>query len=289
MKKKIVLILGASGFLGEYVFNQFDQSKFNVLKQSRKFKKKFFKINLHNKIETEKKLQKIKPNFILNLASLTDINKCENNYKLAYNSNVTIIKNIQNYIKNNKKCHLLHVSTDQVYSGRGPHKEKKKVKPVNCYSLTKYLGEQEAMKVNATILRTNFVGKNLSTKKSLTDWFIDSCKAKKKILLFKDVFFSPLDVNTLSKIIIQIIKKRKPGIYNLGSKNGISKARFLRRLAKKLNLNTQNLKDINLNKVKKIVQRPKDMRLNVDLFEKTFKIKLPKINKVINKIYFSYL
>ena len=60
-------------------------------------------------------------------------------------------------------------------------------------------------------------------------------------------------------------------------------------MAKKLNLDTKNMKDINLNKVKKIVQRPNDMRLNVNLFEKTFKIKLPKINKVIDKIYFSYL
>ena len=208
MKKNTVLILGASGFLGKYVFNQFDKSKFNVIKQSRKFKKNYFKINLLNKFETEEKLQKIKPNFILNLAGLTDVNKCENNYKLAYSSNVSLIKNLQNYIKNNKKCHLLHISTDQIYSGRGPHKEEK-IKPVNNYSLTKYLGEQEAMKINATILRTNFVGKSLSAKKSLTDWLIDSCKAKKKILLFRDVFFSPLEVQTLSKIIIQIIKKKK--------------------------------------------------------------------------------
>lgn len=287
MKKKTILILGASGFLGGYVCSNFYKSNYYVIKQSRKIKKNFFKINLNDKIETEKKLQLIKPDFILNLSGLTNIEECENNYKLAYNSNVIIIKNIQKYIKNNKKCHLLHISTDQVYSGKGPHKEKK-VKPVNNYALTKYLGELEALKTNATILRTNFVGKSLNLKKSLTDWFINSCKTNKRISLFKDVLFSPLEINGLSKIILQIIKKRKSGIYNLGSKNGISKSRFLRRIAKKLNLDTKNLKDINLNKVKKIVQRPKDMRLNVNLFEKTFKIKLPKINEVIDKVCSGY-
>jgi dTDP-4-dehydrorhamnose reductase len=287
MKKCTVLILGASGFLGNYVCRQFNQSNFTIIRQSRKIKKNFYKINLLNKYETEKKLYKIKPDFILNLAALTSIEECEKNYKLAYDSNVTIIKNLQNYLKSNKRCHLLQISTDQIYSGKGPHKEKK-VNPVNNYALTKYLGEIEAIKSNATILRTNFVGKSLNLDKGLVDWFINSCKANKQISLFKDVLFSPLEISSLSKIILQIIKKRKPGIYNLGTKDSISKSRFLRRIAKKLNLNRKNLKDINLNKVKKIVKRPKDMRLNVNLFEKTFKIQLPKINEVINKICSNY-
>jgi len=287
MKKCTVLILGASGFLGSYVYRQFNKSNFTIIRQSRKIKKNFYKIDLLNQNETEKKLYKINPDFILNLAALTSIEECEKNYKLAYDSNVTIIKNIQNYLKSNKKCHLLHISTDQIYSGKGPHKEKK-VNPVNNYALTKYLGEIEAIKSNATILRTNFVGKSLNLDKGLVDWFINSCKANKQISLFKDVFFSPLEISSLSKIILQIIKKRKPGIYNLGTKDSISKSRFLRRIAKKLNLNRKNLKDINLNKVKKIVKRPKDMRLNVNLFEKTFKIQLPKINEVINKICSNY-
>jgi dTDP-4-dehydrorhamnose reductase len=243
---------------------------------------------LLNQNETEKKLKKIKPDFILNTAGLTSIEECEKNYKLAYNSNVKIIQNIQKYLKNNNKCYLLHISTDQVYFGKGPHKEKK-VNPVNNYALTKYLGELEAIKTNATILRTNFVGKSFNLKKGLTDWFINSCKTNKRISLYKDVLFSPLEISGLSKIILKIIKKKKPGIYNLGSKDGISKSRFLRGVAKKLNLNTKNIQDINSNKVKKIVQRPKDMRLNVDLFEKTFKIKLPKINKVIDEVCSGYL
>ena len=56
-----------------------------------------------------------------------------------------------------------------------------------------------------------------------------------------------------------------------------------------MNLNLKNIKKINFINNKKNTLRPNDMRLNISLFEKTFKIKLPNLNDVIKKVAKSYL
>ena len=62
------------------------------------------------------------------------------------------------------KIFLLHLSTDQVYSGKGPHRENFTY-PINNYGKTKLKGERFVKKINGCILRTNFVGKSLNYKK----------------------------------------------------------------------------------------------------------------------------
>ena len=41
-------------------------------------------------------------------------------------------------------------------------------------------------------------------KKSLSDWIINSLKNKKKIYVFKDIYFNPISLLTLSKIRIKV-------------------------------------------------------------------------------------
>ena len=61
------------------------------------------------------------------------------------------------------------------------------------------------------ILRTNFFGKSMGKRKSFSDWIYKVFKTKKKIeyFLFKDVYFNPLRINTIIKIISLIIYKKK--------------------------------------------------------------------------------
>ena len=284
-----VLVTGAYGLLGKTLCRILQEKKFIVIKQGRDPNSeismdltdlKILKSTLHN----------LKPNIIINLASLTNVDECEKSADKAYSANVQIVKNLSKYIaKTLNKCHLIQISTDQVYRGTGPHKENE-ARPINRYAQTKFSGEIVAKGVGATVLRTNFVGKSeCPNRDTLSDWFVKSIKSKKKINLFNDVFFSPLEIINLSKIISKIIKFKIPGIFNLGSKDGMSKANFCKKIAKKLNLSLSfcTIKSVKDSSLK--APRPKDMRLNNDLFEKTFKIKLPTLKKEIDKICGTYL
>ena len=103
--------------------------------------------------------------------------------------------------------------------------------------------------------------------------------------MFNNVYFNPLRINTIVKILSIIIKKKLytyGGIYNLGSKDGIFKNDFATLIAKKMKLYHNNYKEININKLLK-VKRPLHMFMNVNKFEKKFNIKIPLIRKEINE------
>tara|TARA_B100001939_G_C16928257_1_gene612774 strand:+ start:1262 stop:2116 length:855 start_codon:yes stop_codon:yes gene_type:complete len=281
-------LLGASGFLGSYIFKRLYLQEKNIIRQSRKKRKNFIKIDLLNKREVFKKLKKINPKIIINTSGMTDVEKCENSFHLAFKSNVVSIQNVCEYVKTyNKNCYFINISTDHLYNGKGPHKEEN-INLINNYALTKYLGEVMSSKIDSINLRVNFFGNNFIKKTGLVNWFINACKRKKKIFLYKDILFSPLEINSLTEIISKIINKRISGTYNLGSNNGISKAEFLNLIGKNLKLNLKFAKITSSSNIKNRAKRPNDMRLNNKKFEKKFKIKLPNIYQEIQKFCINY-
>ena len=73
-------------------------------------------------------------------------------------------------------------------------------------------------------MRTNFFGIS-NNKSSLVDWIINSVNAKKEIKVFKKYIFFSYLLKTLCKYIF-FCKNFENGVYNLGSKNCISKSDF---------------------------------------------------------------
>ena len=277
--------MGANGFLGIHLYNYL-KTKYKIIRLGRK-KNSDFVLKKITKYNFLKILKKNLPDVIINLIAITNVDLCENRRKKAEEINSKIVKNTVkaiNEINSKKRIFFLQISTDQVYSGKGPHKEKF-AKPVNTYGKTKLNGERYIKNINGCILRTNFVGKSLKNdKKSFTDWIFNSLKNGKTIPVFKNIKFSPLSTETLCKYINLVIKKKIKGIYNLGSKNGMSKAEFAINFAKKLNLDTKLLKVTNYKKEFLIAKRPLDMRMNVKFFERKFRTRLKSLNYEINLI-----
>lgn len=278
---KRVLILGSTGFLGNILL-KFLKKNFVVF-SDRSFKKKLKKCS-NDEFFNEVILQK-NPDIILNLVALTDVDKCEKNKKKALNSNCTFVKNLVVAIKKNKKkrIHLIHISTDQVYSGDGNHRENK-TNPINFYGKSKLKGEKFIRKTPYTIFRTNFIGIGASKKNNLSKWIINNLKKKNKIQTFKNIIFSPIHTSTLVDIVMKAISQKNLGTYNVGSKDKISKSEFAKKIAKYLKISNKLLEEVNYEKVKLLAKRPKDMSLNCDRFERKFKYKLPYVDNEIQKL-----
>jgi len=282
-----IMILGADGFLGSRLCQSLRENE--IIKCGRG-KKNDIILDITKKNNFSDILSKIKPNVIINLIAITDVDACEKNKKEANDVNNIMVKNFVRIIKKSKlmnKVFFLHISTDQVYSGNGPHKENY-TKPENIYSKSKLKGEKHIKKINGCVIRTNFIGKSLIKKKSLSDWVYQSLKNNKKINAFKNVKFSPLNIETLCAYINLIIKKKISGVYNLGSKNGFSKAEFVLKFAKKLNLNTNLIKFIDYKKKMLLAKRPLDMRMNVKRFENKFNVVIKDLNYEINLLSKEY-
>ena len=190
-------------------------------------------------------LTKIQPTIIINLASLTNVELCQDMLNMAYLANTRIVENLSDWIiKTEASCHLIQISTDHVYDGPELHVEEK-VTLTNIYAFSKYAGELAATRIPSSILRTNFIGRSkINHRESLSDWVYTSLTNSKEIQVFDDVYFSPLSISALIELIQLVIEKKPVGIFNLGSHNGMSKADFSFFFAECLDLPTHSMSRI---------------------------------------------
>ena len=280
-----VIVTGGSGFLGQYLkiaYKKLFKKKYKCFFLS--FSKKSpYSCDLSKKHEFLKILKEVKPDYIINLASETNLEKCEKEKRKAYRSIVMIAKNLTHFSKI-YKYKIIHISTDKHYGFRNKKKNKENsVKPINYYSKLK-LNSEKIIKNNKNflILRTNFFGSRFN--KGLVNWLRESAKKKKKIYFFKNIYFGPLYALYLSKIIFKIINSKNCGIYNLGSSDSMSKANFLIKINNKLKLkNKFNI--IDYSNKNQTLKKPLNMRMNIDKFEKDFKFKLPSISNQIKEMF----
>ncbi len=284
-----VLVTGAAGLLGSSLVPLLKLRGCEVITHARSGDADCLS-DLSVRDEVFKLLDKTNPEIIINLAGLTDVDRCEALPSEAYSANVHTVENIVNWIRQkNSHCHLVHISTDQVYGCVGPHTEDA-VSLTNYYAFSKYAAEITAASVPSTILRTNFFGRSHCAKRtSLTDWLFSSLSHSDSIQVFDDVLFSPLAMDTLSNMIALTIRKKPVGLFNLGSRAGMSKANFAFAFAEELNLSVSVMTRTSTDQVTFLkTYRPKDMRMDCSKFEKLMAIKLPLLRNEIKRVAREY-
>lgn len=284
-----IIVIGGSGLLGSVLMPAVRSLGGDVFSMGRSEVNDLI-CDLTNLKELHASLEKYQPDVIINLVALTDVELCELKPTLAFSLNVRTVENIVSWIKkDNNKCHLVHLSTDQVYDGNGPHSEAD-VTLSNYYAFSKYAADLVALQVGATILRTNFFGKSMCEGRlSFTDWIYRAIINKEKMQLFNDVFFSPLSMRTLAEMILVVISIRPYGVFNLGSHIGLSKSDFAFLFMKKLNMYPGKVEIMSIHDVDFVkTYRPKDMRLKVTKFEQNLSLSLPKLEDEIDKVIGDY-
>jgi len=284
-----VLVLGSAGLFGSTLVPFLDSHWHEVSTHSRG-DGGHYQADLNDPIGTNELLEKIEPEVIVNLVGLTDVDRCETQPNQAYLANVRTVENIADWIKQEKApCHLVHISTDQVYDGAGPHTEEQATL-MNYYAFSKYAGELAAASVSSTILRTNFFGRSHCVKRaSLSDWLFRSLSNGDSIQVFDDVLFNPISMITLSEMIELIMQKKPIGVFNLGSHGGMSKADFAFAFAEEMNLSTSAMTRTSTDQVTFLkTYRPKDMRMDCSKFENTFGVELPLLRNEIKRVAKEY-
>tara|TARA_B100001250_G_scaffold389351_1_gene388370 strand:+ start:573 stop:1442 length:870 start_codon:yes stop_codon:yes gene_type:complete len=285
-----ILVLGASGLLGSELTSGKYLKKYKIISISRTSNTDY-NVDLKDYDQVVKILELVKPKVIINLVGITNVDRCEQFPNEAYKLNVRTVENLVDAIQLlSSKPFLVHISTDQVYDGDGFFLEKN-INLSNYYAYSKYIGELKASQTNSTILRTNFFGKSKTLKRSsLTDWLYSELKQKNNINVFEDVWFNPISIHNLCKMIELTVEQKVEGTFNLGSNEGMNKADFAFHFAKTLNLSTSNMKRAKITDAKFLnAYRPKNMIMNLSKFENRFNVKLPKLTEEIKFVAKEYL
>lgn len=276
-----VIVFGAAGLLGASLVPVLRACGHTVLAQSRRSGADLY-LNPSDRASVAAALARHRPDAVVNLVAATNVDLCETQTEMAWQANAGVVAAIADGIAAYSgvqalRPHLVHVSTDQVYDGAGPHAEDA-VHPVNVYGLSKYTGELLAERVGATILRSNFYGRSRCIGRvSFSDWLVRSLREKKRITVFDDVKFSAIHMDTLCDLIARSIDRRPAGIFNAGCRDGISKAGFALALAHNLGLPTDNVKVGAAADVALKARRPRDMTMQVTRLEAALHLQCPAI------------
>lgn len=288
-----VIVFGASGLLGASLVPVLRTRGYTVLAQSRGPGTDLC-LDPSNRASVAAVLALHRPVAVVNLVAATNVDQCETQTELAWQANAGVVAAIAEGIlalgnAPASRPHLVHISTDQVYDGPGPHSEDE-VHPINVYGLSKYTGELLANRVGATILRSNFYGRSrCEGRVSFSDWLVRSLREKTPITVFDDVKFSAIHIDTLCDFVARSIEIRPAGIFNAGCRDGISKAGFAMALARFLALSTENVRMGTSADVVLKARRPLDMTLQVSRLEAAFDLRCPNMLNEIQHTAKEYL
>lgn len=138
---------------------------------------------------------------------------------------------------------LVHMSTDCVFSGRkGNYVESDSSDAEDLYGKSKFLGEVQDSQ--GLTLRTSIIGRELSRKKSLLEWFL----AQQGVVSgYKKAIFSGFTTPEMSRIIEKMLVNYPDasGLYHVSS-TPISKFDLLVMLKDKLSVPVEILPDENV-------------------------------------------
>ena len=234
----------------------------------------------------KKKLQLVKADIVINCIGLTNIEECEVKPDSAQEANVEIAGKIAKACFDSK-IKFVHISTDHLFNGENAFvNEMQKYSPLNIYGETKGEGEQTVLNNNkdALVIRTNFFGWGPGYKNSFSDKILKDLDNKKAAKLFNDVFYTPVSVKVLSKMINLLLNSSASGIFNICSNERITKYQFGLLIAKVFGYSKELIKPISIHDIPNLTHRPKDMSLSNHELCKFLETSIPSLEKQIHQM-----
>lgn len=276
-----ILITGGTGLLGPYLAGAADcRTQIRISGQRGGDRK----CDLRNVADTCRLIDAEKPDVVINCCAYTDVDGCENEPAAAYSLNARTVENLTRALP--RSSTLVQISTDQVYPDQpGPHSESD-ADPVNIYGKSKLEGEQAALAHSKSlVLRVNFFGPSMTAgRHSLSDWMTNGFRTNSPMTLFTDSLFSPLPMTTLAKTLFELLELKTTGIFNVGSRDGMSKHAFGLKLAKSFNFDTSSVSAGRAAAIAGRAIRPGDLRMDITRLEASLGRNMPTLCNEITEL-----
>lgn len=250
-----VLVLGASGMLGNAVFRLLSQTSGFCVKGTVRSKNyfNFFKssnrvdivsdVDVNKSESISKVINELQPEVVINCIGLVkQLSEVEDPLvALPINS---MLPHRLSKICNDSNARFIHISTDCVFTGtKGMYTEEDITDSQDLYGVSKRLGEVTCS--NAVTLRTSIIGHELKSKRSLIDWFLSQ---KENVKGYNRAIFSGLPTVEMARIIANYVipNPNLTGLYHV-SADPINKYELLSLVAEVYG------KDIKIEKDDKVV------------------------------------
>lgn len=233
-----VLITGANGLLGQAVVTIFlRESDFELIATSVEpelfvDKNKTFsyeQLDITVKDNVKKFVKKYAPDFIVNCAAYTDVDKSEFEREFCWRLNVDAVKNLI-VAARISEAKVIHVSTDYVFDGKnGPYTEESTPNPLSFYGRSKLAAENALTTsgIEFVIARTIVLyGIGVKVKSNFALWLIKELSAHKPVNIVTDQTGNATISDDLAYGLLKCAELDVHGIYNIAGKDIISRLDF---------------------------------------------------------------
>ncbi len=230
-----VLVTGSSGQLG---------SEIRVLSKNYPSIKFQFtdvdEFDITNPTAIDGYLSRFKPDFLVNCAAYTAVDKAEQDSGTAYQIN-TFAPGLLALKCLVHDCKLIHISTDYVFDGNSntPYKEDDRVNPESTYGRTKLEGERAVISSGCgMVIRTSWLYSVYGN--NFVKTIIRNGMVKPELRVVNDQLGCPTWANDLAKVILTIIEKGKhaflPEIFHYSNEGACTWYDFASEIVKLMNL-----------------------------------------------------
>ena len=231
-------------------------------------------------------LQDLRPDVVLNTVALTNVDQCEADPAMAERLNVLATRNLA-AVSRSLGARLVHISTDHLFSGtKSWSTETDAPHPLNSYARTKLLAEAAAPDEcpGSMVIRTNFFGWGTSIRASFSDWVLDGLEKGAQLTMFADVYTTPLLIGDLVDVVMALVDRGASGIFNVGSRDRVSKYGFAVEEAKVFGHSPDNLLPISMDDINLRAMRPKDMSLSSEKVETYLGSPMPALGESLTRL-----
>ncbi|WP_031425107.1 dTDP-4-dehydrorhamnose reductase [Flavimarina sp. Hel_I_48] len=229
-----------------------------------------------------------KPDFVINTAAYTQVDRAEDEHELAFAINSEGAKNLAQACKKYKAT-LVHISTDYVFDGNSntPYVEEDQPNPQTVYGKSKLAGENEILDSELKafyILRTSWLysefGQNFyKTMQRLA-------ATRDKLAVVNDQQGCPTNANDLARGILKIIADETRldtgntlyGIYNFANGGSTSWYGFARAIFNVKNIDVE-LSPVSSEAYPTRAKRPAFSMLDNNKFKNAFDFQIPDWEK----------
>ncbi len=204
-----ILITGANGMLAKSVRKRLEGNELICTDVA--------ELDITNEEAVLNKIKEVKPEYIINCAAFTAVDKAETAGEIVEKINADGPRNLAKAAKEND-CVLIHISTDYVFGGdldiEKDYKEDDPKNPVTAYGITKLHGE-EAIQENTDkyyIFRTAWL---YGDGNNFVRTMLKLGETKDELNVVSDQHGSPTYAEDLANFIAEAIEKKIPyGIYH---------------------------------------------------------------------------
>jgi dTDP-4-dehydrorhamnose reductase len=244
-----------------------------------------FQADLTDNSALRRTLLDLRPDTILHCAAASNVDWCEDHPEEARAINVhasAVLAEISSALN----ARLIYISTDSVFDGnQGDYVETDVPAPVNIYANSKLAGERATLERNpsAIIARVNIYGWNAQEKESLAEWVLRRLEKGVHVSGFTDVLFTPILVNDLVPILLEMLQQELAGIYHVTGAEKISKFEFARRVAATFGFDPEGITPCRVTDMKLRAIRPLDVSLCTGKIQTALGRSVPDVNSGLRR------